>query len=79
MKPILLVYERMVFQAEGWGIVIAGPKKDYLPYASHNGCSGRTWGYRCWDTDYDTQTCGGCGDAVPECIVTLIMLEGWKR
>ena len=80
--PVLLNHERMVFEAEDWGIIVLNEGFSYQgPYASHKTCPNHDiiWGYRCWDTTSDEQVCEYCGGKVPECILTLIRLEEWKR
>jgi hypothetical protein len=85
VDPVLLGHERMVFEAENWGIIIVNEEYKGLshlrPYASHKTCpkTASIWGYRCWDTQSDVQVCGHCGGKVPECILTLIRIEEWKR
>jgi hypothetical protein len=83
--PVLLNFERMVFEAEGWGIIVIDDIYTAYtsPYASHKICESddehAIWGYRAWDLKSERKACQYCKEAVPECIVTLVMIEGWKR
>jgi hypothetical protein len=83
-KPIVLLqHEQLVFEAESWGIIVVDNKHNtYLsPYATHRACpnDASIWGYRCWDVKSPTTVCDYCKEDVPECIVTLIIIEGWQR
>ena len=80
---VLLPYEWLVFEAEGWGIIALeeGSPHPVSPYASHKTCESKNtiWGYRCWDERERKTVCTYCLEEVPECIQTLITIHGWKR
>ncbi len=83
--PILLQGERLVFEAEGWSIIIDDDADTPAVYGSHKDCNSESkWGYMSWELEGlrasgEENLCAFCHEPVPECIVTLVKIEDWNR
>ena len=75
--------ERLVYEGEGWGIIVddARPKT----YATHEACTvshrsgevGSSYGAMCWDGT--GSKCILCKETVPDGIQGLILMLNWEK
>ena len=91
MRCWLFESERLVYEGEGWGIIVEdNPHRKHPAYATHQTCTvpfsldtGRggdyVYGTLSWQPGYAFPACDNCEAPVPEGIQGLIIMMLWDK